>query len=251
MEEAKKYKNLFIELYNKEEVEIVNNTTKEVFVAEDGEEFRQCWADTSTRRYFPKFWFVSRIGNVLSVKSDKIVWLNKNRRENSNKISYKFAIPTEDGTQIRNVEEHNLVGLVWGSESFGLATELLEEKGLNAFGVNSKSEDHVQGHHVSNDDTDNDVDNIKFVTDKVHVVLGNAPTYADPEEDHIEYMKELADVIGRENPKSFSVVFTGDVYDIATGKWSNTGEKNVFATNKLTISQRAIEDILELMKKIK
>ena len=247
MQRAEEFRRLFTELYNAGEP-ILNQTTNEVFEPDPDEVFRQCWADTITRRNFPRFWFVSEKGNLLSVKKDRIQWLNKNKRDNSNKISYKFMVETPDGTRVRNVEEHNLVGLVWGSEAFGTAAELLESQGLDAFGINSKEEDHVQGHHISHDDTDNTPGNIKFLTDKVHTILEKAPRYDAPEEKHLDYMVDLGKVMDKENPNAITVVFTGDVYNKQTGTWSNTGESDVFSTNKITLSPKAAMQLQSIMK---
>lgn len=235
MKKAKEYRVLFNEIYNSGD-EIVNKTTGETFIAEDGEEFRQCWADTPTRREFPKYWFISKKGNLLSVKKDRIQWLHKNKRPNSNKISYKFLHETADGARNRNVEEHNLVGLVWGARAFGRATELMEEKGLDAFGVNSNTDVVAQGHHISHDDTDNTPENILFVTDKVHSTVLEKPFkhHASPEKDVI-HMREVIDVLKEENPDEITVIFDGIVYDKKTKTLSETGESNVFSAKKLRV----------------
>ena len=78
--EAQYYQDLFTKHYNSGNA-IINKTTKEIFKAELDEQFKQCWADTSTRKFFPKYWFISNKGNLLSVNKDKIVWLNKNKRK--------------------------------------------------------------------------------------------------------------------------------------------------------------------------
>ena len=248
------YLELFIELYNNGEP-IINNTTKEVFEAQIGEEFRQCWADTIERRLFPKYWFVSQIGNLLSAKKDKIQWIHKNKRENSNKISYKFLADKGDGqgAKLHNVEEHDLVALVWGAETFGRAEELVKEKGLEAFGINSKTELNIQGHHKNRNDKDNSVENIKLVTNQVHVAIENAPSFAAPEEKHVEYMQEIGELMAVENPTSISVIFTGEVYDKTTGEWSDDGDIDVFATKKITLSPTAymqIKSLIEMMNQV-
>lgn len=246
---AEEYKELFKELYNSGEP-IINNTTQEVFESDPDEVFRQCWADTVQRCKFPPFWFVSNKGNLLSVKKDKIRWLNKNRRENSNKISYKFMVDRKDdeGTQIRNVEEHNLVGIVFESESFGKATQLLEEKGIDSIGVNSSSETHVQGHHISQDDTDNRPTNVKFVTDTVHTLITNAPKYNAPEEKQMAFMKELGEIATEENPNQMTVFMDGSVYDLRTGEWRTDGDVDIFATKKIVLSKTAAKQLLSIIQ---
>lgn len=238
MRNSNDYRELFAELYNSGE-EIINNTTKETFVPEDGEEFRQCWDDTATRRELPKYWFVSDKENLLSVKKDKLVWLNKNRRKDSNKISYKFARPTENGAKNQNIEAHDLVGLVWGSEAFGHAEQLLEEKGLEAFGINSSEEDCVQGHHISGDDTDNSPENIKFVTDKVHSLMGNSPKPEESDKKHFAYMEKAGKILARENPDKITILLDGYVYDKTTGEWSDTGVCDVISVDSVQLSPGA------------
>lgn len=244
MKNAKHFRELFEEIYNSGD-EILNNTTGETFEAEEDEEFVQCWADTPTRCLFPKYWFISQYENLLSVKKDRIVWLNKNRREKSNKISYKFMVHTENGTKIKNVEAHDLVGLVWGSESFGLATKLLEEKGLDAIGVSGCKDNPVHGHHKNLDDTDNSPGNIKFVTDRVHMALGKAAKLEvnDTAEKHFEYMDELAEVMNEENPNAFTVVLDGNVYDKETGLWSKSGDCDVLSVDRINISREAMQQL--------
>lgn len=243
---AEEYKTLFAEMYNTGEI-IYNENTGEVFEAEDGEEFLQCWADTTTRRKFPLYWFVSDRGNLLSVKKDRIRWLNKNKRSNSEKISYKFMEKLENGTKNRNIEAHNLVGLVWGAEPFGLAAELLEEKGLDAFGVNNKEKPMVQGDHVNGNETDNSPGNIQFVTDDIHVLIGNAPGYENTGAAHYKHMQKLGKVMEKENPSKTTVVFTGDVCDSKTGNWSRTGGHPIFATDKLQMSEDVMKQSLYAM----
>ena len=245
------YIELFKELYDSGE-KIIDNTTKEVFEAKPDEMFRQCWADTPERRIFPKYWFISNFGNLLSVKKYKIQWIHKNKREKSNKISYKFLAEREDeeGIVRCNVEEHDLVGLVWGSEAFGLAGELLKEKGLGAIGVNSKIKISVQGHHINQDDTDNSPENVKFVTDKVHIMLENAPKHDDSEERHMEYMGDLGKLMSKENPHSMTIVFSGEVFDMKTGTWRDDGDIDVFATKKIKLSPTAYMQIMNVLATI-
>lgn len=251
---AKEYLELFIELYNNGEP-IEDNTTKEVFEAQEGEEFRQCWADTPERRLFPKYWFVSLIGNLLSVKPDRIQWIHKNKRDKSNKISYKFMADKGDGegAKLHNVEEHNLVALVWGAERFGRAEKLIEDKGMEAFGINSKTEVNVQGHHKNRNDKDNSVENIKVVTNQVHVAIENAPKHDAPEGKHFEYMKDLGKLMTEENPNSMTVVLTGEAYNLKTGEWVES-DIDVFATNKITLSPTAymqISSAIAMMNQLK
>ena len=248
MKEAKELNNLFVEIFNNGE-EIIDNTTGAVFEPTEGEIFLQCWADTIERRLFPKYWFISNVGNLLSVKKDqnRIQWLHKNKRPNSNKISYKFLIHTETGSQLRNVEEHNLVALVHGSERFGLATELLEEKGLDAFGVNSSTETNAQGHHINGNDADNRPENIKIVTDDVHVLLGSAPKFNDADKKHFSYMKKMGKVMNRENPNAITVLFTGETMDLKTGTWKNDGEIDVISTDRIALSKESVQFLKELL----
>ena len=248
MKESKKYRDLFNKIYNNG-AEIIDQTTGAVFEPTEGEIFKQCWADTIERRNFPKYWFISDLGNLLSIKEepDRIQWLHKNKRANSNKISYKFFIQTENGSQLRNVEEHNLVALVHGSGRFGLADALLEEKGLDAFGVNSSTETNVQGHHINGNDADNRPENIKLVTDDIHVLLGSAPKFNDADKKHFSYMKKMGKVMNRENPNAITVLFTGETMDLKTGTWKNDGEIDVISTDRIALSKESVQFLKELL----
>lgn len=240
---TEEYYNKFMELYNSG-AEIRNETTGEIFEAEADEIFKQCWADTTARKYFPKYWFVSEKENVLSLKDDKIVWLHKNRRKGSNKISYKFVLRKDEETsQTKNIEAHNLVALVFDSNVFGLAKKLIDEKGLEAFGANSSTEPVVQGDHMNGDDTNNSPDNIQLVTDNAHKIVGNAPAHNAPNSAHYKHMQKLAKLAEDENPNGITVALTGDVYDTKTGTWSRTGEHAIFSTDSLKISSDCLKKV--------
>ena len=239
------YIDKFAELYNTGNP-IMNETTGEIFVAADDEEFRQCYAETPARRMLPMYWFLSNKENLLSLKKDRIQWLNKNPRQGRDTVCYKFKLATTDGKKTKNIEAHDLMGLVWESDSFGLATDLLNEKGVKAFGIHSKTETAVQGHHRDTNETNNNPDNILFVSNQVHPLLHNAPKHDASPEKEIKYMQELGEVMTKENLHKLTIVFTGEVYDQRTGTWSNDGCVDVFSTDKINLSYTAVKQLQEL-----
>lgn len=248
MIKAKEYFEKFTQLLNSG-VPIINETTNEQFILMDDEEFKQCWADTPERKTFPKYWFVSNKGNLLSVYGDKIIWLHKNPRNKDEKGSYKYLIKTEEQQgKIKSIETHNLTGLVFNSESFGLAEELLKTKGVYAFGVKNKGSDTVQGHHKDGNHENNNPNNIKFVTDKVHILLDSVPSPDAGAEEYLEFMQKFGEIAEKENPNDFTVLFPGQSYNTKTKQWNETKDCDIVATKEIAVTQNFINELNEILK---
>lgn len=215
---------------------ILNKDATEVFVPEYDEVFKQCYADTPTRKYFPKYWFVSDKGNVISFYHDKPVWIKKNQRE-SGSCCYKFMAEKEDGSiGLKNIEVHDLVALVFDSYVYGQAKNLLEADGIYAFGVHSKESNAVQGHHINSDHEDNKPKNIQLVTSDVHKLLHSAPTDEADDEKVREWEKAAVHILSNEEPDRISLVFLGECY--INGHKVQTNDRSVHALDRIKFTER-------------
>ena len=238
---GKEYAQMFQE-YISEGKDIYNDKKTEQLILEDEEIFIQCYANTETRRLFPPYWFVSDIGNLVSLSTGEPVWLKQNERDNGSKY-YKFGIKDSEGNhvQYKNIEVHNLVALVHGSDIFGQAKELLEKDGIFAFGVNNKAESKVQGHHKDGDHSNNNVKNIQILTSDMHNLLEKAPSPDASDEKIFTYMKELSNQLQIEEPGK--PVFTSAGYTVNT-KTGEYKDADVYA-QVLSFTQ---EEYLEAMR---
>lgn len=242
------YKEKFDELFDSG-LPIIDYVTEEEFEASDGEIFEQCYADTPERRTFPKFWFVSNYGNLISVGEKRLVWVHKIPRNDNKRFSYKYMIKdNEDKRVVKNIELHNLVGLVFGSESFGRATELIKEKGVQAFGVNNLEELKAQGHHIDGECGNNEPENIKFVTDKVHTLFDSIPDIDSKEEDEFKFMKKFGKLMSEENPNAITILLPGQTFK--NGKWHSDKSVDIFSTKQITLSANAYRELMSLIKEV-
>ena len=244
------YYDKFIEHFN-EGTPIVDSVTGEIYDKPDEEEFIQCYSDTPERRTFPKYWFVSKQGNLLNVCEDKLILVHKIPRVDSGKYSYKYAIPVgEDGSVTKNIEGHNLVGLVFGSEAFGVAAQKLKEEGVQSFGVRSQEGTNNQGHHVDGDDTNNDPSNIKFVTDRVHSMFDGIPKPGSSDKKELAFMYRFREIAKLENPDGITVLLPDQTLDPQTGKWMVGKGVDIVGTTKIRVSEsflRELETIINFL----
>lgn len=231
------YAQMFQE-YISEGKEILNRSKTESLLLEDGEIFVQCYADTPARRLFPPYWFVSDTGNLVSMKTGKPVWIKQNERESGSKF-YMFGIKDEYGNhvQYKNVEVHNLVALVHGSDVFGQAEALLKEDGLQAFGVKSKVAPKAQGHHKDGDHSNNRPENIQILTSDMHTVLEKAPLPAASDKKVFDYLRELSDQLQIEAPNKPVIVFDGYTYNKKNGEYKKNSDSYARVMSNITYEQ--------------
>ncbi len=132
-----------------------------------GERFRQCYKpDTPVLEELPEYWFVSRYGTVLTFETGKIKCLRNSPQvcKSYPKITY---LDRSDNTKKHCIRVHDLVALVYGSDVFGKANELLQEKGKSAFGSNADP-DNVQGHHIADKENIYDPNNVQLMRSGLH-----------------------------------------------------------------------------------
>lgn len=230
-------------------IERKGKKVEEVFVPAADEVFKQCWADTVTRRTLPTYWFVSNYANLISVGEKKLKLVHKEPRKDSGKFSYKYVIRENGEAHVKNIEGHDLAWLVFGADSFGLAEELFQEKGIHAFGVRSKEGLNVQGHHKDGDDINNDPENGKFVTDRVHTLFDQIPSLDASDKEQIGFMKNLGKMMDQENPDKITILWTDDVYDPKTGKWTKDGKKDITAESSIVLTGDGMEGLMEIIRK--
>lgn len=250
MEMKKYYYDKFRELFNSGDP-IIDNTNGAVFEATEGEVFLQCYEDAPERNTFPMYWFVSNRGNLISVKEDKLIWVHPNRRAKSQRYSYKYVIVDDDNPDkatIKNIELHNLVGLVFESGAYGTAAQKIKEEGVYAFGVRSQEGTCAQGHHKDGNNTNNDPNNIKFVSARVHTLFDSVPKPDAPEQDVLAFMKKFGDVASAECPDAITVYLPGQTYNTKTGRWETDKSNDIVATKSITVTDDFVKELETIVK---
>lgn len=198
------------------DVPILNNDGERLIIGED-EIFRQCYDPEDTpRKSLPAFWFVSNKGNVIDISQpEQPEWRNKYYRKESNSYCYKYPLLLEDGSiASKNVEMHNLIGIVFDSYRFGKANKLLDENGLLAFGIKDKRKECVNGHHEDGNKQNNDYTNITMVSTPVHVLLDKVPGADAGQEKSVKFMQEFSERMDEENPGKITVITESPVRQI-------------------------------------
>ena len=244
------YENKFNELVNSGKP-IIDNTTHEIFEASENEEFRQCYEDTPERKTFPKYWFVSNMGNLISVCENKLVLLHKNQRGNSDKCCYKYMIRNENGNStLKNIEVHNLVGLVFGAECYGLAAQKLQDDGVYSFGVRTKDGTNVQGHHKDGEHANNDPGNIKFLTSRVHSLFDSVPKPEATAKKHFEFMKKFGEIAEEECPNGFTILLSEETLNRETGEWISGKRQDIESTKQVVVTENFLREMNVIMNLI-
>lgn len=241
---AKQYKDIFDMIVNGNEKITTSDKTEELVIT-DGERWKQCYKKgNKAREQFPKYWFVSDKGNLISVASGKAYLLKKDYSDNSGRYSYHFNVQVGETSITKNVEGHNLVRLVFGGLSYGKADELLDKDGIFAYGVNNKEKDTLQGHHIG-DKSDNSPENIELLSSNAHKILHKAPKVNT--DSNIKYLVELGKMASNEEPNKVSVLLTSERIDRKTLKVIEDDRyNNLYAVDSIPLSKQAIEDLKDI-----
>ena len=194
---------------------IKSSTGKELIIADD-EVFLQCWDNTPRLQTFPKFWLISNHEHLVSVFNNKVKWIEGYQRDDGSRC-YKYNEQIDDSIHVKSIETHNLMGLVFGSEVYGRAKELLDNDGVHAFGIKKKGVLKVNGHHKLGRNGEVTPKDIQFITTPVHIILGQIPT-SDNLEQNLAFMHELSNLAQQEEPNKISIIFTGERYSLSTGE---------------------------------
>lgn len=231
--------------------EVRTQDNKEKLILTDNEKWKQCYKPTDKiRKLLPPFWFVSDQGNLISLQSGKAKWLKKD--EENGRYSYHFLIwEDEDTFRRKNIEAHNLVWLVFGGKSFGRAEELLEEFGIDAFGVKNDKEIKLNGHHKDKKEN-NSPDNIEVITTEAHKVIDKVPSpekMKDSERVN-SFLTDFSNMAAVENPNGITVLLTGQKLDKDTNEIiDDDGYRSLESVNSIKFSSEAMKQIQLLTTK--
>ena len=236
---AEYYNNRFKEILEADEpIYSTSNPNKRLIIA-DEEVFKQCYADTPTRKTFPKYWFISDRCNLITMKSGKPKWIEGYKKNNTGKC-YKYVIYNGDEMQRKNIEAHNLVALVFGSEVYGRAWELLEQDGVYSFGTKNKEKLSNTGHHKDSCRSNNTPQNIQIITNRVHTLLDKVPHPAT--NDH-KFISELVELATKEEPNKITVLFDGYSYNPKTKEYTKDSPKSIHAVDSLKLTLSSMNQI--------
>lgn len=225
--------------------------TESIFI-DQYEDWRQCYSPYSTARAeLPKYWFVNSKGDLISVQSGKAVLLKKDdklsaedREQNPEKKTNRYLNYHYDGGA--NITAHTLVALVFESMAYGRAQELINEKGLAAFG-NSAKEDNVQTHHLDSNKQNNRPSNLENVTALSHKIL-NVNQDRVTDESRADFMQRFCRAAAVEDPGRISLLIMDEQPDIReTTKQVPT--KQLRAVNDISFSQESFQKALRLYNK--
>ncbi len=222
IDEANKYYEAFQEFIMENDKIWSEDADDYITIGDEAETWRQAFAPNGVREIYPTCWFVRDGGPVLSMHGEPHLLPQNTDGNTENRVYYKFSYKDENGnTRTKNIEEHNLVATVFGSEVFGeTAKAKLENEGVFAFG---KDKDSIQGHHKDDDHGNNESQNILLAMQPVHSKLNQANIRRNKKKE-IQYMLDLNDIVGKENPNSATILFTGEAWDRKTGKKIKTNK---------------------------
>ena len=251
MGKDKQYEKLFRSLALEGLWVSTDDGSEKVYV-DNYEEWRQCYSPYSkARAELPKYWFVNSKGDLISVQSGKAVLLKKDdklsaeyREQNPEKKTNRYLNYHYDGGA--NITAHTLVALVFESMAYGRAQELINEKGLAAFG-NSAKVDNVQTHHLDSNKQNNRPSNLENVTALSHKIL-NVNQERVTDESRADFMQKFSRMAAVEEPGRISLMIMDEEPDIRdTTKQVQT--KQLRAVNDISFSQESFYQALKLYDK--
>lgn len=235
----KDYLEIFEMEINSKEYVYTQDKTEKVRIADFT--WKPCYKkEHYIRKIFPKYWFISNKGHVISVYKGKAYLLKKDL--DNGRYSYHFRIYDDDGRYvIKNIELHNLLLLVHDGYFFGKAKEILKERGLYAFGVREKNKVNLQGHHIKG--KDNDINNTEGLTTNVHETIQKAPN--ELTDDVVgDFVQELGTVVADEEPNEICILETGQIVNKNTLEIiEDDTSRSIYATDDIKMSNNAIKQI--------
>lgn len=206
MNNTKDYKEKFDNLV-KNNTKVYNKKTGQVIELNDRETWAQAWADTPRRKWFPKYWFVSKSnGDVISVygKEPRIISKDDTNRAGRGKYIFGYWDEMKQKRGEKSIEVQNLNGLVNGSYAYDDAAALLDLMGPWAFGRNKGL---VNGHHIDRNKLNNDAENIEFVIQgSSHDLLTYQPKKDCSFDDFLKYASKIGAVTSAAAPNRITVI---------------------------------------------
>lgn len=173
------------------------------------------------RKKLPPYWFVNDKGDLISVHGKTPKFLKKDHQVKEPK-GYGYHYDRN-----KNIEAHNLVGLVFESKTFGDAEKLIKKHGLKAFG---NKPGQVNGHHQDGNKENNTPSNIVFTTVEAHRMAHKI---------NEENMSEKGKVAAVQEPNSVTMVIEG-----------KENQRQLIKTNRMLMSERAAESLGEVSNSI-
>ena len=200
-----------------QDIPILNNDGERLMI-EDGDVFRQAYdPNDPPRSILPAWWFVSRKGDVVDLSyPEEPEWRKKYEKPESRSFFYRFPIVNNGVINYKNMELHNLVGLVFDSDRFGRADALFKGKGLDAIGRIDSQTITVNGHHMDEDKANNDSSNIQFVTTPVHILFSKIPKPGASDEANIKFTQEFSTLMEEEAPGEITMLIDSPVKTVMT-----------------------------------
>ena len=202
---------------------IVTDTDGNTFHLQDEKNWKQVYDEHITSRsIFPHSWFLSsgevdKVPKLINIAYTSPRWLKRNIH-GADKVCYKPKLIIDGTRKTKNLEEHNLVALVYPelAEAYGKAKELIEEKGVLAFG---KEEDNAHGHHKAkySKSKDNSASNIQPTMKPVHeFITHKIPSPNATLEEEIAFMRAFGKLAAEQEPNKPTILLTNHRYDPKT-----------------------------------
>lgn len=239
-----------------EDTEVVYSADwEEKLIIDENEEWVQCYnADDEIRKNFPRYWFLSDRGHLLSVgysqNGIKLVKAVPNDKNSEYRV-YIYTYEDENGKiRQKKIKAHHLVKIIFGGLAYGNAEKKLKEDGLQGFGI---QEDSLNCHHINNNRSDNRAENLELLTKKVHSVMNATPSQKKADKKNFSYMKRLSDVVADEEPNRITMYVDSINIIDALNKFyydASKGYKSIHALDEITLSQNAIKETETLRVKL-
>ena len=201
---AKEYKEKFERLLAEEET-IYSMDKSERLVLDENIIWKQCYCPyDKIRKDLPTYWFVDKNGNVTSVSYNKIILVKARQVDDKGEYKAFSYCYTDDKGQTfsRNIRRHHLVNIIFDGLKYGIAEKKLLNEGRNAF---LYSDEQLNVHHIDNDKTNNNIENLELITKRIHDTMNAVPAEKQNDKKNFNYMKKLCDVCSSEEPNRITV----------------------------------------------
>lgn len=245
------YNNLFFKELNTRKYFTTHNKSIQ-YTPQKDELWLQCYnPEDAIRRQLPVYWFISNHGNLISMYGEKPYLLLRDCSDNTGSESYHFKYKKPDGSYAtKNIEVHNLVNIVFNGYRYGKAKNLLEEKGIFAFGINTKSKDNINGHHIFGKSQSGPNDT-ELVTTGIHTMINKVPKLFSTIGANLDYMRELGNIVSIEEEKTPSILITGQKYKSTSFEpVIDTGSRAICNLSTLKLSETAMIQLCDIANDI-
>lgn len=173
----------------------ISDKNGEIYEIQTGEEFKQCYnsnKEDKARNIFPPYWFISNYGTLISLNGKTPKKLHPSKKFNDTREVW-FCFKKDNISY--NIANYQLVALLFGAKFTPKAQELINAKGLKAFG-NKKG--FIQVHHIKGYDDNKptkyncNVETLLICTKEEHDLL---KSYALRSLDNDKGLNELTNIL--------------------------------------------------------